>query len=123
MKKLYFIFVMILTALSMQAADINPISNAFKNGDATPIAANMDAEVDMAVPGTTKKGNGSEAVAILNRFFETNKPSGFTVAHHADKNESGFIVGKLPTNTKEFRVNITYTVIDNKVIIQSIRIE
>lgn len=123
MKKLVFTLALILSALSIQAADINGITNAFKNGNASSIAANMDTEVDIAVPGTSKKGSGSDAVAALNQFFQANKPSGFTVAHHADKNESGFIVGKLPTNTKEFRVNITYTVKDNKILIQSIRIE
>lgn len=123
MKKIVFTLALILSALSIQAADINGISNAFKNGNASSIAANMDTEVDIAVPGTSKKGSGSDAVSVLNQFFQANKPSGFTVAHHADKNESGFIVGKLATNTKEFRVNITYTIKENKVLIQSIRIE
>jgi len=123
MKKLIFMLALILSALSIQAADINGISNAFKNGNASSISGNMDTEVDIAVPGTNKKGNGSDAVAALNQFFQANKPSGFTVAHHADKKESGFIVGKLATATKEFRVNVTYTVKDDKVFIQSIRIE
>lgn len=123
MKKLIFTLALILSALSIQAADINGISNAFKNGNTTSISGNMDTEVDIAVPGTAKKGDGATAVSVLNQFFQANKPSGFTVAHHADKKESGFIVGKLTTDKKEFRVNITYTVKDNKVLIQSIRIE
>ena len=123
MKKLLFTLALILSALSIQAADINGISNAFKNGNAASITESMDTTVDIAVPGATKKGSSTDAVAILNQFFQTNPPTGFTIAHHADKKESGFIVGKLTTAAKEFRVNITYTVKDSNILIQSIRIE
>ncbi|RRD57426.1 DUF4783 domain-containing protein [Tannerella forsythia] len=123
MRKLIFIFVCALSVLSMQAVDITLVSNAFKNGDATMLVNNMNSEVDIAVPNVSQKGSAADATAVLTHFFQSNKPSGFTVAHHADKNDSGFIVGKLQTSTKEFRVNITYIVKEGKPLIQSIRIE
>jgi hypothetical protein len=123
MKKISFIFIFAFSVLSMSAADIILIVSAFKEGKATGIAGNMDTEVDITVPGTTKKGTGSDAVAILSRFFESDKPTGFTMLHHADKNESGFFVGRLTTGKGEFRTNITYITKDDKVMIQSIRIE
>ena len=49
MRKLVFIFVCALSVLSMQAVDIALVSNAFKNGDATMLANNMNSEVDIAV--------------------------------------------------------------------------
>ena len=123
MRKLVFIFVCALSVLSMQAVDITLVSNAFKNGDATMLANNMNSEVDIAVPNVSQKGSGADATAVLTQFFQSNKPSGFTVAHHADKSDCGFIVGKLQTSTTEFRVNITYIVKEGKPLIQSIRIE
>lgn len=124
MKKIIFTLALILSALNIQAVDISEITNAFKNGNAPSISGKMDAEVDISVPGANKKGSGADAVAILNQFFQTNKPiSGFTIAHQADKNESGFIVGKLVTSLKEYRVNITYAIREDKAFIQSIRIE
>lgn len=123
MRKLIFIFVCALSVLSMQAVDITLVSNAFKSGDAAMLSNNMNSEVDIAVPNVSQKGSGADATAVLSQFFQANKPSGFTVAHHADKNDSGFIVGKLQTSTKEFRVNITYIVKEGKLLIQSIRIE
>lgn len=123
MKKLIFTCVWLLSVISIQAIDITLITNAFKNGDAAMLSNNMHTEVDIAVPAVSQKGSGADAIAILTQFFQANKPSGFTVAHHADKNDSGFIVGKLPTSTKEFRTNITYLVKDGKILIQSIRIE
>jgi len=83
----------------------------------------MAAEVDIVAPGVSKKGTGNDAVAILKTFFQANKPTALTVAHHADKKESGFLVLKLTTENKDFRVNITYTTKDGKTLITIIRIE
>lgn len=123
MKRLLLTFALIFSALSIQAADINSISNAFKGGNASGLSGSMDKEVDVAIPGSSKKCNGSEAVSMLTVFFGTHEPSGFSVVHHADKKENGFFVAKLPTSTGEYRVNITYRADGNKAIIQSIRIE
>ena len=123
MRKIVCIVVFALSVLTLKAVDITMIINAFKEGKAAGIAGNMDTEVDITVPGATKKGTGAEAVAILTRFFESDKPAGFTVLHQADKNETGFVVGKLTTGKGDFRVNITYGTKENTVLIQSIRIE
>ncbi|MDR2680956.1 MAG: DUF4783 domain-containing protein [Tannerella sp.] len=113
----------VLSVLGMQAADITPVSNAIKAGNADLLKDRMSEEVDISVPGTSKKASGNEAVAILKNFFQANKVTEFTVAHHADKNESGFLVGKLATSKGEYRINITYTTKDGKMLIQIIRIE
>ncbi|MDR2138293.1 MAG: DUF4783 domain-containing protein [Tannerella sp.] len=123
MKKTVFTFAFILSVLSVRATDIQVIAEAFQSGNAALLAACMDSEVDMALPETARRVNGQEAVDLLARFFAVGKVSGFTVAHHADKKESGFIVGKLSTEKGDFRVNITYQTKEDKVIIQSIRIE
>ena len=122
MKRLLLTFALIFAFVCAQAADITSISNAFKAGNASSLSGAMEV-VDVALPGSSKKCNGSEAVSMLSSFFSSNKPSGFSVVHHADKKESGFLVGKLPTSSGEYRVNITYRAEGNTAIIQSIRIE
>jgi hypothetical protein len=123
MKRMICLFAFMLSVLSMEAGDITKIVNIFNEGKVSGGAGIMDAEVDIAVPGTKNKGSGDDAVVILNRFFESAKPTGFTMVHHADKNETGFVVGKLATGSGEFRVNITYCTKENQVLMQSIRIE
>lgn len=123
MKRLLLTLALIFSFLSVMAADITPISSAFKEGKASTLSGAMDQQVDMALPGSSKKCNGSEAVKMLSTFFANNKPGGFSVVHHADKKDAGFFVGKLPTASGEYRVNITYRADGNKAIIQSIRIE
>ena len=123
MKKILFTLILTVLTLTAQAADIKPVSNAFKIGNADMLKEMVAAEVDIVAPGVSKKGSGADAIAILKSFFQNNKPTDFTVAHHADKNDSGFIVGKLVTANREFRVNITYTAKDGKILITIIRIE
>ena len=123
MKKIVCMLAFVLSVLSVEAGDITKIVNIFKEGKASGSAGNMDVEVDIAIQGTTKKGTGAEAEVMLTRFFESVKPADFTVLHHADKNETGFVVGKLTTGNGELRVNITYCTKGNDVFIQSIRIE
>jgi hypothetical protein len=123
MMKKYMLAFALMSVTSLYAADITIISNAFASGSMTSLAANMDTEVDLALQGKAQKMDGAQAIAQLNRFVETNKPTGFTVAHHADRKETGFLVGKLATGNGEFRVNVTYAVKNNKITIQSIRIE
>ena len=101
MKRLFLTLALVLSVLSVMAADILPISNAFKGGNASSLSGSMDKEVDMALPGSSKKCNANDAV----------------------KKENGFFVAKLPTSSGEYRVNVTYRAEGNKAIIQSIRIE
>ena len=123
MKKIFITLAWFIFALNSQAQDITPISNAIKAGNADVLTDKMATEVDIVVPGASKKSTGNEAIAILKSFFQTNRPDDFTVAHHAGKNESGFFVGKLTSTNKEFRVNITYTSKDGGIFITVIRIE
>lgn len=123
MKRIIIAFALLLSVFGVKAADITTITNAFKGGNASSLTAVMDEEVDVAVPGSSKKTNGGEAVSMLNSFFSSHKPTGFSVLHHADKKESGFFVAKLPTASGEYRVNVTYRAEGDKAIIQSIRIE
>lgn len=81
MKRLLLTFALIFAFVCAQAADITSISNAFKAGNASSLSGAMDKVVDVALPSSSKKCNGSEAVSMLSSFFSSNKPSGFSVVH------------------------------------------
>ena len=123
MIRIVLFLTLLFSSLFTQAIDINSITASFKAGNASPLAVFMDQGVDIAVPASAKKCNPNEAVTLLNSFFSANPPTQFTVVHHADKKDSGFLVCKLLTAKSEFRVNITYRTESDKDIIQSIRIE
>ncbi|MDR2469483.1 MAG: DUF4783 domain-containing protein [Tannerella sp.] len=123
MKKTMYMIACLCFVWSVRAVDITAISGAIRSGDAQRLTACMDSEADLAAPGVSVRADGQEVVAQLARFFEANKVTAFTVAHQADKKETGFVVGKLTTETGDFRVNITYSIKEEQVLIQSIRIE
>ena len=75
MKRLLLTFALIFAFVCAQAADITSISNAFKAGNASSLSGAMDKVVDVALPSSSKKCNGSEAVSMLSSFFSSNKPS------------------------------------------------
>ena len=68
MKRLLLTFALIFAFACAQAADITSISNAFKAGNASSLSGAMDKVVDVALPGSSKKCNGSEAVSMLPHF-------------------------------------------------------
>ncbi len=122
MKRLLLTFALIFAFVCAQAADITSISNAFKAGNASSLSGAMDKVVDVALPSSSKKCNGSEAVSMLSSFsVRISLPDSRSYIMRIK--ESGFLVGKLPTSSGEYRVNITYRAEGNTAIIQSIRIE
>jgi hypothetical protein len=123
MRRIVLILALVASTLSVLAVDLSHIVSAFKSGRTQTVAAFMDPEVDVAVPGASKKCLPAEAVAAMDAFFGENSPTAFTVAHNAEKKESGFLVGKLTAGGREFRVNLTYRISDGKAVIQSVRIE
>lgn len=124
MKKFLITLTLVLSFLNIIAADITTISNAFKEGKAELLHDSMAQEVDMRIPGISMKFDANKAVTSLTTFFRHNKPTNFTVLHHADKKEDGVFVARLTTSSDEvYRVIITYRSENNKALIQSIKIE
>ena len=119
---LFFLFACCFTWLS-HAADISPITSAFQKGDASTITKLLDAKADVSISFATSAGNSDKAKNLLLTFFAKNKPSALKVLHHADKQSSGFFVGKLQTESGTFRINVGYRSEGNTAIIQSISIE
>lgn len=122
MRKLKTMILALFTAWEVYAADITPITEAMKSGNTGALSGSMYTEADVSVPGVSQRASAAEAAAILGRFFQGNPPTGFTVVHQADKNGGGFVVGKLQTASREYRVNITYVLKDGRALMQTIRI-
>ena len=123
MKRFLLTCALLCAFCSLQAADLAGITKAFKEGKAETLTGKMAATIDLALPEKTLTCAGDQAIEALNSFFGQHKPASFTVVHHADKSDNGFLVAKLHTEAGDYRVNITYKAENNTAIIQSIRIE
>lgn len=123
MKRFLLTCALLCAFCSLQAADLAGITKAFKEGKAETLTGKIAATIDLALPEKTLTCAGDQAIEALNSFFGQHKPTSFTVVHHADKSDNGFLVAKLHTEAGDYRVNITYKAENNTAIIQSIRIE
>lgn len=123
MKRVLLTFALLVSFLSMYAADNTIIIAAFKNGNATELTPHLDKELELIIPGVNKKCTSEETIKLLNGFFKKNKPSGFSVLHQAEKKENGFYVCKLTSSGTEYRATLTYKINNDTIILQSIRIE
>ena len=123
MKRFLLTCALLCAFCSLQAADLAGITKALKEGKAETLTGKMAATIDLALPEKTLTCAGDQAIEALNSFFGQHKPASFTVVHHADKSDNGFLVAKLHTEAGDYRVNITYKAENNTAIIQSIRIE
>lgn len=123
MRRITLMLSLLILSLGLYAANVNPIATAFTSGNASILENSMDKEVDIVLLSDTKNCSGKEAVRLLSEFFASNKPSGFTVVHQAEKTTTGFYVGKLNCGQAGYRVNITYKISGNSILIRSIRIE
>ncbi len=123
MKRYLLLMALAAAAICMQAADLTAITTVLKTGNTEGLQSYMDESVDMAIADSSRTCNAEEAVAMLKNFLDANKPSAFSVLHHADREDSGFLVAKLTAGKQSYRVNVIYKVEEEKVLIQSIRIE
>lgn len=123
MKRLLLTVMLLANLLLLEAADITAISTAFQKGDAAGLQPVLAKTVDIAISEANRNCDAEEAVSMLAEFFKSNKPESFQLVHHADKGETGFFVAKLKAGKQQYRLNVAYTTVDNKAIVQSIRIE
>lgn len=70
MKRLLLTLALVFSILSVMAADITPISNAFKGGDASTLTGAMDQEVDMALPGSSKSAAEAKPLRCCLLFWQ-----------------------------------------------------
>lgn len=123
MRRITLMLSILIVSTALYAANVNPITTAFKCGDASALNNNIDKEVVITLPSVTQQCLGSEAIKILNGFFSSNKPNGFIVIHQAEKTTTGFYIGRYTSGANNFRINITYKISGDSILIQSIRIE
>jgi hypothetical protein len=124
MKRFLLVFTAFLTIAAANSQELSrEISRTFATGDAEIIAERMDNGVELFLNGQRERLNRQQTVERINRFLETLPWPKFTIVHKSDRSDAGFIIGNLQSDKITYRVNISFGKIDNKEVIQTIRIE
>lgn len=125
MKKLIWVFGLLILSVATFAQSVTEITGALKRGDADALARYMDQDVEIALPGQDDMVSKSEAVAALRRFFSAHRVKGFSEMHQGRSKgqDSQYVIGNLNTDKGSFRVYVYMKSKNGGVAIQEIRFD
>lgn len=83
----------------------------------------LEERVNLVIQNRSESVDRQAAEGTLAAFFSSNKVSGFNVNHEGKRDESSFIIGTLTTANGNFRINCFFRRVQNKYLINQIRID
>lgn len=96
---------------------------AFKKGNSQELGRYLGDKVDLIIQNKSTDANKATAEGAIADFFSQNKVSSFNVNHQGKRDESSFVIGTLATANGNFRVNCFFRRVQNKYVINQIRID
>ena len=131
MKKILFFLSIILSVLQVNAQSeetskviFENIGKAFREGNASDLAANFASSFDVILPGNEGTFSKQQAEMILKDFFNKNRPKGFVINHQGTSNDgSRYAIGTYRTVNQNYRAYILLKSIGNKFQISQLQLE
>ncbi len=126
MKK-YFGFLSIILLLSSftQFSQVDDVVLALRSGNASLLAKNFDATVEVVMPSNSNSYSRNQAQVIFNDFFSTNTVQAFNVMHKGENPGTGsqYCIGTLITKSGTYRITVFFRNKSGSSYIQEIRLE
>ena len=103
---------------------LNKIGTAIQKGDVKALSLYFNANIEIDILGTEAVYTKTQAIQVLNDFFNKNKPTAFTLIHKGDSNGNAkFGIGNLSCGKDKFRTYIYIKEKEGKYLIQELRFE
>lgn len=84
------------------------LSEAIGKGDATAMSAWFHQSLEMTILDKEYETSKNQAARVLESFFKSHSPTGFTVSFEGTKEQSKYAIGTLITSNGNFRVNMFF---------------
>lgn len=125
MRKIKFIILFLLAAVTVKAEVYDDIASAIRSGDAKQVAAYFSSSIDLAVLSQEDVYSKAQGEFMVKDFFSKNPPKSFTIVHKgSSKDGILFMVGTyVSSNGKSFRTSIVLKNSQGKYSIQELRFE
>ncbi len=126
MKTLFLVFSLTVSFFSHATMpNIAALNKALSDGDATTIGTFLDQTVELTLLDKLTVLDKRAATVALTDFFAKNKPRAFTEVHQGSSKGSAshYSIGDLATASGTFRVYLYYKSVNEKPVIQEMRIE
>lgn len=133
MKKLYFkLIAMILpaflcmgfTVFSGPEETAAQVAAALQAGNATEVAKNFNAMVDLTLPGYDDTYSKTQAGQILKDFFAQNQVKSFKITKQGSSPDgSQYTIGSLEAGKKVFRVYFIIKSVNSQNLVQQLQVQ
>jgi len=98
------VIVLFFSCLQLFAQVPEEIITGFKNGSSEILFKYFNQSIEMVVLDNDDIYSKEQAKQIISRFFSNNKPKKFTILHQGVKGDSSYLIGKLLTDKRTYRV-------------------
>jgi len=99
------------------------LAEAIGRGDASAMSAWFHQSLEMTILEEKYETSKNQASRILESFFKSHTPSGFTISFEGTKEQSKYAIGTLTTSSGSFRVNMYFLSKEGKRLIYYLSIE
>lgn len=82
------------------------IKEAFRTGNSQTLTSIMISDAEASIADRTNVNDRRVIKNILEDFFSKNRPTAFQITHKTEKDKSGFIMGKLHTDSGIYSIQI-----------------
>ena len=122
MKNLFVSF-LLMPMIASADVSLTVITDAISKGNADELSVFFDQNVEIAVLDDEDVYNKSQAVSIIKKFFDANKPTSFRQVHQGTRKDSRYCIGNMTTTSSTYRVYIYMKVEGNEFKIQELRFD
>lgn len=125
MKKLLSIALLCISLISSAKTPeiFDEISVAIKSGDVKMLSRNFNSSIDLTIGSQENTYSKAQAEQVLRDFFDSAKPSGFTIIHQGlSKEGAKYAIGNLSTSQgKNYRVYLYVKQVGNAYLVNELR--
>jgi hypothetical protein len=113
---------LLLTAFT-QAGGIDDVINALRTGKAADMARYLDDTVEIKLPSKSDSYSRSQAVVILQDFFQNHPVKSFETKFKGENGGSQFCIGTLQTRSGSYRTTFFMANRNGKQLVREIRFQ
>ncbi len=100
------------------------VISSLGSGNASAVAGQMVANVDMTLPGTSDYYSKAQAEQILRKFFDQHPAKGLSIEHEGNsQGGDSYYIGTLHTASGDFRVTFFLKKVGASFQVKQLRIE
>ncbi len=102
---------------------LDDVIGALRTGNSQEMAKYVDDNIEISMPDKSDSYSRAQAVMVLKDFFSNNGVKGFEVQFKGENAGNQYCVGKLLTNSGNYRTTVFMKTKDGKQLVKEIRFQ